>query len=104
MARNAQLHGLSPSTGCSRLLFFLVDQPTILLRLRSLDDGIFIASRYFATVRRATVMPPSDSICAIWLSLSGFSGSSALTSLRIFARTAVDDCSPSSPATWLEKK
>ena len=26
-------------------------------RLRSFDDGMFIASRYFATVRRATLMP-----------------------------------------------
>src|SRR5690554_8010782 len=80
------------------------DQPASLLRLRSLDDGIFNASRYFAIVRRATLIPSFDRIRAIWLSLSGFSGSSAATSLRILARTAVDDCSPSSLARWLEKK
>jgi len=61
------------------------------VKARSLDEGIFIASRYLATVRRATVIPSLESIWAIWLSLSGFSGSSPLTSLRIFARTAVDD-------------
>ena len=54
MASDAQLHDFAPSAGN-----YLIDfsHPTNLLRLRSLDDGIFIASRYFATVRRATVMP-----------------------------------------------
>ena len=38
-----------------------------------------------------TVTPPSDNMSAIWLSDSGFAGFSAVTSLRIFARTAVED-------------
>src|SRR4029079_18202147 len=45
MARNGQLHDLAP----------LFRHPTNLLLLRSLDEGIFIASRYLATVRRDLV-------------------------------------------------
>src|SRR5687767_336185 len=74
-------------------------------RLRSLDGGIPSASRYFATVRRATSTPSRDRISAMRLSESGLSGSSAATSLRILARMAVEDISvPSLAATWLEKK
>src|SRR3970040_2485714 len=91
VASDGQLHDL--------LLLHVTCQPTKLPRFRSLDDGILIASRYLATVRRATLMPSSDSRRVISLSLSGLSGLSALTSLRIFARTAVEDCSPSSPVT-----
>ena len=73
--------------------------------LRSLDDGMFIASRYFATVRLATLMPWSPSMFAIFESLSGLLGFSAPISLRIFARTDVDDCSwPSADDRCDEKK
>jgi hypothetical protein len=73
--------------------------------LRSLDGGMPSASRYLATVRRATSTPSRDRISAMRLSDSGLSGSSADTSLRILARIAVDDISvPSLAATWLEKK
>ena len=62
-------------------------------------------SRYLATVRRATWTPSADRISAILASESGSAGSSAETSLRIFARIAVEDTpEPSSPGTLLEKK
>ena len=54
MARDAQLHG-------SLLPLVIV---TCSASAHSMMR-IFIASRYLATVRRATVTPPSDSICAI---------------------------------------
>ena len=63
-------------------------------RARRLAGAIFSASRYLATVRRATWMPCSASICASWLSDSGALGSSAATSCRISARTAVLDALP----------
>ncbi len=47
-----------------------------LLLLRSLDGGIPSASRYLATVRRATWIPSPDSISAIWWSDSGRPGGS----------------------------
>jgi hypothetical protein len=58
--------------------------------LRSLDEGMFMASRYFATVLLATDIPSSFSKFVILLSESGFTGFSAPISLRIFARTDVD--------------
>ena len=48
-------------------------------------------SRYFATVRLATEIPSSFSKFVILLSLSGFCGFSVAISLRIFARTEVED-------------
>ena len=72
---------------------------------RSLDEASPSASRYFATVRLATLTPSSASIAASCASLSGFSGSSSATSLRMRARMATDETSsPSAPETWLEKK
>lgn len=50
-----------------------------------------MASRYFATVLLATEIPSFFSKFVILLSLSGLAGFSALISLRIFARTEVDD-------------
>ena len=46
-------------------------------RRRSLDEGIPIDSRYLATVRRATVMPPSSSRVTRRLSESGLPGGSS---------------------------
>src|SRR4051812_40701610 len=70
------------------------------IRFRSLEGGMPSASRYFATVRRATCTPSCDRMSAIRLSDNGLSGSSAATSLRIFARIAVEDISvPSLAAT-----
>lgn len=63
-------------------------------RLRSFDGGIDIASRYFAMVRLATLMPCSSRMVAILLSLSGFLADSAATSFLIIARIAVDEHSP----------
>jgi len=59
--------------------------------LRSLDEEIFIASRYFATVRLATEIPSAFNKFVILLSLSGLDGFSAPINLRIFARTDVED-------------
>src|SRR5450830_223288 len=73
--------------------------------LRRLTGGIFNASRYLATVRRAITMPCSPSMSAILLSDKGFLGSSAPVSCTINARIAVDEASPpASVATWLPKK
>ncbi len=64
-----------------------------------------IASRYLATVRRATGMPSAESSSAMRPSLSGSCGSSSLTSFLILARIAVEEVpEPSAPSTWLEKK
>ena len=64
-----------------------------------------IASRYFATVRRATGMPSADSSSARRLSDSGAAGSSSRISFLILARIAVEEVSAASPPpTWLEKK
>src|SRR5690606_31599936 len=80
-------------------------QDDIYSDLRRLTGGIFRASRYFATVRRATTMPCSASISAILLSENGVLGSSAPINCVISARIAVDDASPPvSVATWLPKK
>ncbi len=74
-------------------------------RLRSLEDGTPILSRYLAIVRRAIRMPCPARTVAILLSLSGWRGFSATTSLRIWARTAVEERSSPLPVlTWLEKK
>src|SRR3569833_692928 len=73
--------------------------------LRNFTGGIFSASRYLATVRRATTMPCSASISAILLSEIGLFGSSAPINCLIKARIAVEDASPpASVATWLPKK
>src|SRR3569833_1609883 len=67
--------------------------------------GFFCASRYLATVRRATTMPCSAFISAILLSEKGLFGSSAPINCLIKARIAVEDASPpASVATWLPKK
>ena len=66
--------------------------------------GIESASRYLATVRRATMMPCSPRTSAIRLSVSGDFGSSAETSCLISARMAVAEAAPpESVATWLPK-
>src|ERR1700743_1573766 len=73
--------------------------------LRSLEGAMPMASRYFATVRRATGMPSPDRSSAIRPSLRGLSASSSLTSFLILARMAVEEVpDPSAPSTWLEKK
>src|SRR5690349_18236751 len=73
--------------------------------LRRLTGGIFNASRYLATVRRAITMPCSPSMSAILLSDKGFFGSSAPVNCTISARIAVEEASPpASVATWLPKK
>ena len=62
-------------------------------------------SLYFATVRRATIIPCSDSMEVSLLSLNGFAGFSAAMSFFTSARIAVDEASPPpSVFTWLEKK
>jgi hypothetical protein len=63
-------------------------------RFRSLEDAMFKDSRYFATVRRATFTPVSESRAASLLSLKGFRGVSAVTSFLISALIAVDDAIP----------
>jgi hypothetical protein len=74
-------------------------------RLRSFDGGIAIDSRYFATVLRATLMPWSARMSAIFLSDRGLFGFSAATSFLIRARIAVAEASPPvTVLTWLEKK
>ena len=73
--------------------------------LRRLTGGIASASRYFATVRRATRIPCSPSTSAILLSVSGVFVFSAAISCLISARIAVADAAPPvSVATWLPKK
>src|SRR3989344_18983 len=73
--------------------------------LRRLDGGMFMNSRYFATVRRATWMPCSLRISAILLSLIGLVGGSASTIFLIIERMAVaEQAPPSTVPTWLEKK
>ena len=63
------------------------------------------ASRYFATVRRATATPSAASSSTICWSESGRPGASCETSLRILERMAVDETpAPPSPVNWLEKK
>ena len=57
---------------------------------------MFIDSRYFATVRRATLMPCSDRISAILLSLMGRVGISHSTSFLIIERIAVAEQVPPS--------
>ena len=64
-----------------------------------------IASRYLATVRLATLMPCSAKSCDSLLSLNGLRAGSALMSVFMCARMAVDEHSPPSLVlTWLEKK
>jgi hypothetical protein len=74
-------------------------------RFRSLEDGIAMASRYFATVLRATLIPCSDKTLASLLSLKGLCGFSAAMSFLMSARIAVEDASPPPCVdTWEEKK
>ena len=63
-------------------------------RLRSLEGGITIASRYLATVRLATLIPRSANKLAILLSLSGLALFSAAINFLISARIAVEEHSP----------
>ena len=66
---------------------------------------MFIASRYFATVLRATLIPLATSSFSILLSLSGLAASSSVISFLIIARIAVaEQTPPSTVPTWLEKK
>ena len=58
-----------------------------------------MASRYFATVRRATSIPRLPSSPEIAASDRGLRGSSSSTSFLIIARIAVADASPPS---WVE--
>src|SRR6185436_8975372 len=75
------------------------------VRRRSFDGAMPIASRYLATVRRATGMPSPESSSAIRPSDRGVSTFSSLASFLILARIAVEDVpDPSAPSTWLEKK
>ena len=74
-------------------------------RFLSLDGGIESDSRYFAIVRRATLIPFASKICVILLSLRGLWIFSSATILLMIARIAVDENSPPSwVETWLEKK
>lgn len=59
-----------------------------------LDEGMDIASRYFAIVRRATLIPFSFSKSDILLSLNGFTGLSLPINSLINALMAVDEHSP----------
>src|SRR5690606_37147789 len=73
--------------------------------LRWDTGGIRRDSRYLATERRATTMPCSPSVSAIWLSDKGCLESSAAMSCLIRARIAVLEAAPPlSVATWLPKK
>lgn len=63
-----------------------------------------IASLYFATVRRATLIPWSDRRFAILLSLSGFLMLSADISFLMTARMAVEDASPPKGRTDVARK
>src|SRR5690606_30433594 len=71
-------------------------------RTRSWDDGMFMASRYLATVRRATGMPLASRACARRASDSGLRGSSAAISRRIIDWIAVLDASPPPPVSMPE--
>jgi hypothetical protein len=62
--------------------------------LRSLEGGIDRDSRYFATVRLATLIFFSFSSAAILLSLNGLRGFSSAVSFWISARIAVLEISP----------
>src|SRR5690348_11902485 len=73
-------------------------------RRRSLELGLRICSRYFATVRRATCVPRRfSSAVSVW-SESGLAASSSSTSLRIIAWIAVADALPPSSVATLEEK
>src|SRR5581483_9992181 len=73
--------------------------------LRWFDGGMLMDSRYFATVRRATLMPWPARISAILLSLIGLVEDSDSTSFLISSRIAVaEQVPPSAVATWDEKK
>src|SRR4051812_7884175 len=101
MTGKRQLHDWSPFLAYLHSHYLL----PAAFALRSFDGASPSASRYFATVRRATAMPSPESSSAIRLSDSGLPESSSLMSLRILARTAVDEAPPPSAAsTWLEKK
>ena len=70
-----------------------------------LDGGTDMASRYFAMVLRATLIPFPLIKDEILLSLNGFAEFSQLINSWINARIAVDEHSPPSCVdTWLEKK
>jgi hypothetical protein len=74
--------------------------------LRSEAGAIFSASRYLATVRRATWMPCSSSICDSWLSDSGLRrvfGRHQLLDQRAH-RGAADALPPASVFRLLPKK
>src|SRR5690606_8886885 len=73
-------------------------------RWRSLDAGIFIASRYFATVRRATVIPDCLSSAARRASDSGRRGSSCSIRRLSMAWMAVLDAVPPSVVDRLDEK
>src|SRR5450830_1012620 len=73
--------------------------------LRWLAAGIERDSRYFAMVRRATIIPCLLKISVIWLSDKGFFAFSSLTICLIKARIAVaEQAPPDSVDTWLPKK
>src|SRR5690606_23035646 len=73
-------------------------------RCRSLDAGMFIASRYFATVLRATVTPDCLSSAASRASDSGRHGSSCSINRLSMAWMAVLEAVPPSVVDRLEEK
>src|SRR6185369_8436350 len=82
--------------------FLAPPQPS---RLRSLDEGMCSASRYFATVRRATSMPRRFSSTANAWSDIGRAFFSSPISFLIMAWIAVAEAAPpSTVATPDEKK
>src|SRR5689334_16489600 len=101
MTGDAELHSRLHSSVDSKTGYIGFDPA----RRRSFEGAMPMASRYFATVRRATGMPSLDRSSAMRPSDSGASPFSSLTSFLILVRIAVDEVpDPSAPSTWLEKK
>src|SRR5690606_14256120 len=84
-----------------RAVNFPLSQPR---RTRSCEEGMFMASRYLATVRRATGTPRALSVSARRASDSGLRGSSASTRARIIAWIAVLEASPPPAMSMPEAK
>src|SRR5215471_10297775 len=77
------------------ILAFLIAQISIIFsRRRCTEEGILIASRYFATVRRAISTPSIRNNSTILSSESVSSAGSAPIKLRMRCRTASAECDP----------
>src|SRR5690606_8378143 len=83
---------------------WMAGSPFQAMRTRSCEDGMLIASRYLATVRRATGTPVALRVSARRASDSGLRGFSASIRRRIIIWIAVLDASPPPPVPMPEAK